>query len=149
MLKGSLMKQSKSKQMHGRFNEINKLIIDLCKEKLNDEYKDMCLQLCITLFRKRPSPITTGDTNIWACEIIYAIGTVNFLFDSSEKLHIKSKELYEWFGIPGSTGNEKSKQFRDLLKTEVFERKWILPSKMKEIFKEQLSRWNCIVEVKT
>jgi len=63
---------------------------------------------------------------------IKPIGMVNFLFDSSGKPHVKSRELYEWFGISESTGNGKSRQIRDLLKIGLFDKKWTLPSRMKD-----------------
>jgi len=118
------------KEMEERFEEIRKIITDFCEEKLNDEYKQVCLQLCASLCRKRPSPIVTGKANTWACGIVHSIGTVNFLFDSSGKPYIKAKELYQWFGISESTGNGKSKQIRNLFKIGVMDKNWTLPSMM-------------------
>ena len=74
------------KEMQQRFDEVSKIIVDFCEDKLNDEYKQICLQLCATLCRKRPSPIISGKANTWACGIVHAIGMVNFLFDSTQKL---------------------------------------------------------------
>lgn len=118
------------KEMQQRFDEVSKIIVDFCEVKLNDEYKQICLQLCATLCRKRPSPIISGKANTWACGIVHAIGMVNFLFDSAQKPHVKSRELYEWFGVSESTGVGKSKQIRDLLKMRQFDVKWTLPSGM-------------------
>lgn len=118
------------KEMQQRFDEIGEIISDFCEDKLNDEYKQVCLQLCAALCRKRPSPIISGKANTWACGVVHAIGIVNFLFDSTQKPHVKSRELYEWFGISESTGGGKSKQIRDLLKMRQFDVKWTLPSKM-------------------
>ena len=55
---------------------------------------------------------------------------MNLLFDPSQIPHIKSSELYEWFGISQSTGNGKSKLVRDLFEIAVFDSKWTLPSRM-------------------
>jgi hypothetical protein len=41
---------------------------------------------------------------------------VNFLFDSTQDLHISAPNLYKWFGVSASTGQAKSKIIRDLLK---------------------------------
>lgn len=117
-------------EMRERFDEIAKIIIDFSAAKLNEEYKQVCLQLCASLCRKRPSPVVSGKANTWACGIIHAIGTVNFLFDADSKPYVKSSELYEWFAIAGSTGSGKSKQIRDLMKIHVFDPNWTLPSKM-------------------
>ncbi len=117
-------------EMQERFDEVAKIIIEFSEEKLNQEYKEICLQLCAALCRKRPSPIVKGKANVWACGIVHAIGMVNFLFDSTQKLHIKSKDMYEWFGISESTGGSKSKQIRDLFKMSQLDPNWTLPSKM-------------------
>ena len=118
------------KEMQERFEQISKIIKDFCVEKLNQEYEQSCYELCAALCRKRPSPIISGRVNTWACGIIHAIGTVNFVFDSSGKPHIKASELSNWFGISESTGNGKSRQIRNLMKMHQFDRKWTLPSRM-------------------
>ncbi len=138
-LKGLIMEISKPKQE--RFDEISKLISDFCKEKLNDEYKDMCMQLCASLFRKRPSPIAAGDANTWACGIVNTVGRANFLYDIYSNPHIKVKALYEWFGIPESTGSEILNQISETMKIYGYEQKWILPSKRKEFNKSFLKEY--------
>lgn len=71
-----------------------------------------------------------AKVNYWACGIIHAIGMVNFLFDSTQKPHVKASEIYSWFGIAESTGSGKSRQIRDLMKMNYFDTKWTLPSRM-------------------
>ena len=51
------------KEMQERYNEISNLIIAFCDEKLNEEYRNICCQLCAALCRKRPSPLLTGKAN--------------------------------------------------------------------------------------
>ncbi len=53
------------------------LIDNVCQEHLNAEYDQLCRRLAAALARKRPSPITRGKPPVWACGIVYAIGTVN------------------------------------------------------------------------
>ena len=118
------------KQMQERFEEVSGIITQFCEENLNEEYKELCLQLCAALCRKRPSPIISGKANTWACGIVHALGMVNFLFDSSQNPHVKARDLYAWFDIAESTGNSKSKQIRNMLKMSQFDTKWTLPSKM-------------------
>lgn len=127
---GTEKRNNVPKEMQPRFDEVSKIIVDFCEDKLNDEYTQICLQLCAAICRKRPSPIISGKANTWACGIAHTIGMVNFLFDSTQKPHVKSNELYEWFGISASTGSGKSKQIRDLLKIRQFDMKWTLPSIM-------------------
>mgnify|MGYP002777114834 CR=1 FL=1 len=82
------------------------------------------------LCRKRPSPLVSGKEKVWACGITHAIGTVNFLFDSSRQPYIGAKEMYSWFDVSASTGQAKSKQVRDILNTRQMDPNWCLPSKM-------------------
>ena len=97
---------------------------------MNNEYKKLCLQLCAAICRKRQSPIISGKVNSWACGIVHAIGMVNFLYDASQNPHVKSRDLYQWFGVAESTGNSKSKQIRNLFKMTAFDLNWTLPSNM-------------------
>ena len=109
-------------------------IIDLtdsvCRDHLDDEYATLCHQLAAALARKRPSPIVRGKPEIWAAAIVHALGVVNFLFDSSQKPHLKSDQLSRLFGASQGSTASKSKLIRDLFKMHQFEPDWTLPSKM-------------------
>jgi len=102
----------------------------VCKEHLNSEYADLARRLAATLARKRPSPIVRGKPEIWACAIIYALGTVNFLFDKSQTPHIRADELCAVFGVSQSSGANKAKFIRDTLKMYQLDPNWCLPSQI-------------------
>lgn len=125
-------KQSKSvpKSVEPFYSAIVHLTDAVCKEHLNSEYADLARRLAATLARKRPSPIVRGRPEIWACAIVYALGTVNFLFDKSQTPHIRTDELCAAFGVKKSTGTNKAKFIRDMLKMYPFDPNWYLPSKM-------------------
>jgi len=114
--------------MRLRFQEICALTDALCKEKLNGEYALLCTELTAVLARKRPSPLIGGQAKTWACGIVYTIGSVNFLFDKSQDPHMRADELCAWFGVAASTGGNKAKQIRDMLRINQFDGKWMLPS---------------------
>ncbi|WP_019415368.1 DUF6398 domain-containing protein [Paenisporosarcina sp. TG20] len=118
------------KEMQDKYNEITEIIRGFCKENLNEEYQLLGFQLCAALCRKRPSPIVKGKANVWACGIVHAIGTVNFLFDPAQSPTMKVNELYSKFGVSGSTGSAKSKLIRDMMKIGIFDPTWTLLSKM-------------------
>ena len=80
--------------MLGKYEAIAAIIKEFCKEHLNEEYSDISLLMLEKLCRKRPSPIEYGKPNTWACGIIYAIGSINFLFDKSQTPHIRASECY-------------------------------------------------------
>ena len=122
--------ESVPKEMQERFNEISGLIDAFCDEYLNDEWKQLCRQLTAALSRKRPSPLVTGKAPTWAAGIIHTLAMVNFLFDPSQKPHIKASQLNDYFKLSQSTVAAKSKQIRDLMKMHQLDPDWTLPSKL-------------------
>ncbi len=108
------------------------LIEAFCKQRLNDEYRDLCLRMLGVLARKRPTPLVTGKPNSWACGIVRAIGHVNFLDDSSQTPHLKFREIDDSFGVSTATGQGRGKQIRDLLKVQRFSVEWSLASRIED-----------------
>ena len=122
--------QNVPKEMRARFDEITQLTDAFSQAYLNDEYALLCRELTATLCRKRPSPLIGGKVTTWACGIIHALGTVNFLFDASQKPHVPSSQIASHFGISTSTMQTKSKQIRDLLDMYQMDPNWSLPSRI-------------------
>lgn len=116
--------------MQARFAEITALTDALCREKLNDEYAQVCREMTATLARKRPSPLTTGPAKSWACGIAYTVGSVNFLFDKSQTPHLRPDELCAWFGLAKSTGGSRSSKIKQILDIGLMDAQWTLPSHM-------------------
>ena len=104
------------------------LTSSFCLQHLSDEYATLCCRLAAALARKRPSPLGRGKPEIWACGIVYALGTVNFLFDKSQTPHMRADELCATFGVSQSSGANKAKQIRDLFGMFQFDPRWCLPS---------------------
>jgi hypothetical protein len=112
------------------YSAIVSLTDAVCNQYLNSEYAELSRRLAATLARKRPSPIVRGKPEIWACAIVYAIGTVNFLFDKSQNPHMRADELCAAFGVSQSSGANKAKVIRDMLKMYQLDPNWCLPSKL-------------------
>ncbi len=110
------------------YDTIAGLIDQFCQEHLNAEYDQLCLRLAAALARKRPSPITRGKPAVWACGIVYAMGTVNFLFDKSQTPHLRADELCRLFGVSPSSGSAKAAQIRKMFGMFQFDPRWTLPS---------------------
>ncbi|HTP27469.1 MAG TPA: DUF6398 domain-containing protein [Anaeromyxobacteraceae bacterium] len=87
-----------------------------CAEHLDTEYGELVRKLVAKLARKRPSPIARGDLRIWAAAAIYAVGSVNFLFDRAQRPHLTGDDLSELTGIPKSTLANKAKLIREVLR---------------------------------
>ena len=103
------------RQMQPTFDVIVSLTDEFCNEYLNEEYAQLVRQAAAALCRKRPSPLVRGRPDVWACAIVYAVGSVNFLFDRSQEPHMSSADVCRGFGVGQSTGSSKSKSVRDLL----------------------------------
>ena len=86
------------------YDEIVALTDKFCETQLTSEYQVLCRKLAGALARKRPSPLTRGKPEVWACAIVRVIGWVNFLDDSSQKPHLKLTAIDKAFGVGESTG---------------------------------------------
>jgi len=100
--------------------EIFKLTDLFCAEHLDPEYGQLCRKLIAKLARKRPSPLARGELRIWAATAIYAVGSINFLFDPAQDIFMTGDQISVLTGIPKSTLTNKAKQVRDSLKLYQF-----------------------------
>ena len=116
--------------MREKHDAIVALTDAFARERLTPEYAEMFRRLAATLARKRPSPLVNGTPAAWAAGIVRAIGWVNFLDDSTQKIHVKMVEVDKAFGVSTATGQGRSKAIRDLLKMRAFDTDWTLPSRM-------------------
>jgi len=118
------------KAMQAKFDEIVALTDAFCKEHLDEEYAQLARQATAALCRKRPSPLERGRVDVWACGIVYALGTVNFLFDKTQTPYMSAADLCEAFGVSKSTGASKAKLMRDTLDMMQMDPNWYRPSQM-------------------
>lgn len=95
--------------------QIFKLTDQFCAEHLDNEYGELVRKLISKLARKRPSPLARGELRIWAAAAIYAVGSVNFLFDKTQRPHLTGDDLSALTGVPKSTLAGKAKLIRDVL----------------------------------
>ncbi len=116
--------------MKPRYDEITAATDAFCSQHLNDEYAQVCRQMAAHLGRKRPSPLVSGKANTWAAAIVQTIGAVNFLFDKTQTPHMRSDDLAASFDLSKSTVANKSKQIKDLLKINLMDPAWTLPSRI-------------------
>jgi hypothetical protein len=108
------------------------LIDQFCRDHLNEEYAALCCELAKKLSRKRPSPLSSGKPNTWACAIVRTIGWVNFLDNRSQKPHMKLTAIDKAFGVGESTGQGKSMLIRRMFKIRTFDPTWTLPSRLEK-----------------
>lgn len=99
-----------------REDEIAQMVTTFCKERLDEEYEQLCEKMVRKLGRKRTKPLLTGRTEIWAAAVVYTVGTMNFLFDKSFEPYVSSADINDFFGTSSSTVAQKARTIRQLLK---------------------------------
>lgn len=87
-----------------------------CDEYLDVDYKQLCEKLIRKMSRKRNVPFLSGRIEIWAAAIVYAIGSINFLFDQSFEPYASGDDICDYFGTSKSTISQKAKVIRDMFK---------------------------------
>lgn len=128
----SAIQEAVPKQKRERFEAVMGIVEPFCRDHLNGEYAIQCGRMAAALCRKRPSPLTSGTTQVWACAIVYAVGRVNFLFDKSQKPHLSASDLCRLMGVSQASASAKSGRILDILNSMPLDPRWCLPSKLDE-----------------
>ncbi len=103
-------------EIKAREDEIVRMAVSFCNEKIDAEYASLCEKMVRKLGRKRTNPLERGRLEIWAAAVVYTIATMNFLFDKSFEPYLPSSEIYDHFGVTSSTISQKARQIRTMLK---------------------------------
>ncbi len=109
------------KALRAEVAEIAALVDEVCAEHLDREYSSLCLRLLAMLARKRPSPLARGERRVWAAGALYAVGSINFLFDPSQEPHLRADELAKATGVAKSTMANKAALIRRTLQLRPLE----------------------------
>lgn len=117
-------------KLQERYKSIVSQTDAICRQRLSEEYAELCRRMAAALCRKRFSPLEGGQAASWACGIAYAVGSVNFLFDKTQNLHLTAQELSGLFGVSQSNAAAKATQIRKLLGLVPFHPEWSLPSRV-------------------
>ena len=74
--------KSVPKSMQPTYEAIQTLTDTFCRDHLNENYRELAQRMTAALCRKRPSPLTSGQSSTWACGIVYVLAQINFLSDA-------------------------------------------------------------------
>ena len=91
-------------------------------------FKEIKRSKDLSMCRKRPSPLASGQPRTWACAILYELGRVNFLSDPSTQPHMTLAELCTAFGVGQSTASAKARVIANTLGVNRLNPSWMLPS---------------------
>ena len=120
--------ETKEKQ---REDHIVSLVRQFCQEKLDDEYAQLCEKM---VRRLGPDTLATGRPEVWAAAVVYAVGSINFLYDHRFQPYIRSVEISRYFGCSQATVAQKARYIRDLLHLSRF---WTNPEFSTQYIKAQ------------
>jgi hypothetical protein len=87
-----------------------------CGACLDDEYRSLCEKLIGKMARKRNVPFMSGNLEIWAASIIYAIGQINFLFDKDSEPRTTADDICDYFSVKKNTVSNKAREIREMFK---------------------------------
>ncbi len=66
--------------------------------------------------RKHAVPFLSGRLEIWAAAVVYTIGSINFLFDTTFQPYASTDSLCDYFKVSKSTVGQKAKLIREMFK---------------------------------
>jgi hypothetical protein len=125
------------KAMLGKYNEIKPMVAAFCDDRLDEEYKALCLKLLEKLCRKQPSPLLGGRTTTWAASIVYAVCANNFVFGKDNPHSMTSRELASAFGLAASTVGSKATDLRKMFDMSYGNGEWLI----KEYIRDNPAVW--------
>lgn len=103
-----------------RENKLLELTSAFCDQKLDDDYLRLCEKVIKKMGRKREVPFHKGTLEVWSAAVVYAIGSINFLFDKSFEPYMKADQINEYFGTKNSTVSAKAREIKDMFKMSHF-----------------------------
>ena len=142
-----------------KMHTLIKMTTEFCDTYLNEEYKQLSEKLIRKMARKRDVPFLYGRIEIWAAAVVYALGTLNFLFDKKFEPYIAPDDICSYFRTNLSTTYQKSKKIRDMFKlkygNEEFTTRYVIENKyqfylvMREEFSTKMKHLVRTIQKKT
>ena len=111
--------------------ELLQITGEFCDRCLNEEYKQLCEQLILKMSRKRQVPFLTGQIDIWAAAILYALGQVNFLFVRRSEPYMRAGDLCQLFGRSMGCLSAKAKTIREMFRMDHWSSEFLTESSKK------------------
>ena len=96
-----------------KMHTLIEMTAEFCDTYLDEDYKQLSEKLIRKMSRKRDVPFLYGRIEIWAAAVIYALGTINLLFDKHFEPYIPPDTICTHFNTKSSTTYQKSKKIRD------------------------------------
>ena len=98
-----------------RRDEIEAEVARFCEAKLNDEWRQICVDFLDAIEAEEPHAFRQGDLKIYAAGVIHALGQLNFLFDASTKPHVSVGDIADFYGVKKGSMTQRGTMLRDLM----------------------------------
>ena len=123
----------KNEKIKLKEEQLIEMVSAFCEDFLNEEYKQLCVNLVKKMGRKHDVPFKRGKLENWASGIIYAIAQINFLFDKSLELHTSPDEICAYFNTKKSTASNKARDIREMFNMGHFDEEFSTESNLKSV----------------
>lgn len=104
--------------MKNRVSEIKTAVIEYCKENLNEQYKDMSLDILEKIEKKDVEILSSSRCDIWVASILNIVLEDNEMFKRKHPMYITKKDFSQKTGVSSKTIKSKSEIIRALLDKE-------------------------------
>ena len=104
--------------MKDRINEIKSAIIEYCRENLNEQYKDISLDVLAKIEQKDGEILNSSRCDIWVASILNIVLDDAEMFKRKHPMYITKKAFSEKTGVSSKTIKGKSDILRALLDCE-------------------------------
>lgn len=94
----------------GVFEGLKAEITRFGKEHLDEELTGFALELLGRLRNDSGLALDRGQPAVWAAAVVHVIARINFLFDSSQPVHLTFDTICEFFGTKKTTVGTKATQ---------------------------------------
>lgn len=111
----------KTEEIKVKEEKLIEMTTSFCREKLDEEYEEVCIKLIRKMGRKRDVPFKRGKLENWASGIIYALGQINFLFDKSFEPYASADDICNFYGTKKSTASNKARDIRKMFNLVPFD----------------------------
>ena len=101
--------------MKDRINEIKSAIIEYCRENLNEQYKDISLDVLAKIEQKDGEILNSSRCDIWVASILNIVLEDAEMFKRKHPMYITKKAFSEKTGVSSKTIKGKSDILRALL----------------------------------
>ena len=108
-----------------RFHAIVERTDAVCEEHLDQEYRALARVMAVELCQEG-TPAVRGKPESWAAGILYALGSINFLSDSSFPPTMTLSDVTQLCGVSAATGSNKARDIRELLDVEEHAARWMM-----------------------